>query len=83
MSYLQVIATQVANAIDGLLGDLDGRLEPLRAGHAAPDLPPSLGNYAETAQDNDRLLCLPEWLPRIKLTKNNQLRISAAQPQRE
>jgi septal ring factor EnvC (AmiA/AmiB activator) len=70
---LQVVATEVANAIDGLVGDLDGRIEALRAGHVAPDLPPTLSKSAQTPQDNARVLRLPEWLPRIRPTKKESV----------
>ena len=65
---LMLVATEVANAIDALLGDLDRRMEALRAGHAAPQLSQSLSGSEELAQDNDRILRLPEWLPRRMLT---------------
>jgi septation ring formation regulator EzrA len=70
---LQVVATEVANAIEGLVADLDGRIEALRAGHAAPDLPPTLSKSTETPQDNDRVLRLPEWLPRIRPIKKESV----------
>ncbi len=57
---LEVIASEVAKAIDGLSGDLDQRIEALRAGL---EMPQSL------TQNNDRVLRLPEWLPRIEPTK--------------
>ena len=63
-----LVATEVANAIDAWLGELDRRVEALRAGHAAPQLPQSLSGSAELPQDNDRVLRLPEWLPRRRLT---------------
>ena len=63
-----LVATEVANAIDALLGDLDRRIEVLRAGHAAPQLSQSLSGPVELPQDNDRVLRLPEWLPRRRLT---------------
>jgi outer membrane murein-binding lipoprotein Lpp len=67
---LLVIATEVANAIDGLLGDLDRRIEALRAGHVAPQLlPPRNTSPPALPQNNDRVLRLPEWLPRKKPTK--------------
>ena len=65
---LMIVATEVANAIDALLADLDRRIEALRAGHAAPQLSQSLSGSEELAQDNDRVLRLPEWLPRRMLT---------------
>ena len=65
---LMIVATEVANAIDALLADLDRRIEALRAGHAAPQLSQSLSGSEELAQDNDRILRLPEWLPRRMLT---------------
>ena len=39
-----MIATEVAKAIDGLLRELDLRIEAVRAGNAAPELPQSLPN---------------------------------------
>ena len=65
---LMIVATEVANAIDALLADLDRRIEALRAGHAAPQLSQSLSGSVGLSQDNDRVLRLPEWLPRRKLT---------------
>ena len=62
---LVVIASEVGNAIDGLLGDLAARIEVLRAGNASPLDSESF----ELPQDNDRVLRLPEWLPRKKPTK--------------
>src|SRR5215469_11845135 len=38
---LVAIATEVGNAINGVLGDLDRRVEPLRVGQATPGLPAS------------------------------------------
>jgi hypothetical protein len=68
-----VIATEIANAIDGLLGDLDQRIEALRGGHAALELPPALLGSHELPQENDRVLHLPEWLPRKKPTKEESV----------
>ena len=70
---LAVIATEIANAIDGLLGDLDQRIEALRLGHAAMELPPALHGSHELPQDNDRVLRLPEWLPHKKPTKEESV----------
>jgi len=61
-------ATEVANTVDNLLGDLDRRIEALRASQAAPQLPQSLNGSSELPQNNDRVLRLPEWLPRSKPT---------------
>jgi hypothetical protein len=66
---LMVIATEVGNAIDRLSSDLDGRIEVLRVGHAAPELAPSK-NDSSGVQDNDRVLHLPEWLRGGKPTKH-------------
>jgi hypothetical protein len=63
---LLVIGTEVGNAIDGLLADLDERIEALRTGHAAPELPESPNESCELAQDNHRVLRVPEWLSRKK-----------------
>ena len=59
-----MIATEVANAIDGLLGDLDRRIDALRAGQAAPELAQSPDRSPELQQNSDGVVCLPEWLPR-------------------
>jgi hypothetical protein len=67
---LIAIATEVANSIDGLLGELDRRIEALRTGHATPELPQSLNGSPELPQNNDRVHRLPEWLPHHKPTKN-------------
>ena len=66
---LMVVATDVANAIDSLLGDLDRRIEALRASQAAPQLPQSLNGSSELPQNSDRVLRLPGWLPRREHTK--------------
>lgn len=66
---LIVIATEVANAIDGLLGDLDRRIEALRAGHVTPELPQSLNGSPKLPQNGDRVHRLPEWLPHNKPTE--------------
>ena len=44
---LDMIATNVVNAIDGLLVELDRRIEAARAGKAAPELPQSLTRSLE------------------------------------
>ncbi len=61
------IATEVANTVDHLLGDLDRRIETLRASQAAPQ-PPVTGS-SELPPNSDRVLRLPEWLPRREPTK--------------
>src|SRR5262249_48182868 len=63
---LEVIDAEVAKAIDGLSGDLDQRIEALRAG---PEMLQSLNGSPELPQNNDRVLRLPEWLPRSEPTK--------------
>ena len=63
---LTVIATEVANAIDGLVGGLDQRIEALRAGHDAAE-PQSINGSPALPQNNDHL---PEWLPHGKPTKS-------------
>jgi chromosome segregation ATPase len=55
---LDVTATKVARAIDGLLSELDLRIETVRAGNAAPELPESLTRSAETPQISSRVLRL-------------------------
>jgi chromosome segregation ATPase len=63
---LEVIAAEVRNATDSLLGDLEVRIDALRAGSAAPELLQALG-AAEMQQDNNReLLRPPEWLAQRK-----------------
>jgi len=71
-------ATEVANTIDQLLGDLDRRIEASRASQAAPQLPQSLNGSSELSQKNDRVLHLPEWLPREEPTKKEVASIAAA-----
>jgi outer membrane murein-binding lipoprotein Lpp len=61
---LDVIATEVANTISGLLGDLDRRIEAVRAGDAAPEVPQLLSGSAELPENDNRSRHLPEWLPR-------------------
>src|SRR5262249_44244003 len=63
------VATEVANSIDCLLGDLDRRIDALRASQATPQLPQSLNGSSELPQNCDRVLGLPEWLPRRESTK--------------
>ena len=63
---LEMIAAEVDKAIDGLLSDLDRRIEALRVG---PELPQSLSGSPELRQNNDRVLRLPELLPHSKPTK--------------
>jgi septal ring factor EnvC (AmiA/AmiB activator) len=63
------VATEVANTVDNLLGDLDRRIEASRASQAAPQLPQSLNESSELPQNSDRILRLPEWLPRREPTK--------------
>jgi hypothetical protein len=66
---LDVIATEVANAIDGLLGDLDRRIEAVRTGNAAPELLQLPDGSAELPQNDNRSHHLPEWLPHRMPTK--------------
>jgi hypothetical protein len=63
------VATDVANIVDNLLGDLDRRIEILRASQAAPQLPHAPNGSSELPQNSDRILRLPEWLPRREPTK--------------
>jgi hypothetical protein len=64
---LEIVAAEVAKATDGLIGDLDGRIEALRPGIVTPVRLESPGGPAELQQDNDReLLRLPEWLAQRK-----------------
>jgi hypothetical protein len=63
------VATEVANKVDALLGNLDRRIEAWGAGQAAPQLPQSHTGSPELLQNSDRELRLPEWLPRSKPTK--------------
>jgi hypothetical protein len=62
------VATEVANTVDHLLGDLDRRLESSRASQAAPQ-PQSLNTSSELPQNSGRVLHFPEWLPRGEPTK--------------
>jgi septal ring factor EnvC (AmiA/AmiB activator) len=68
-NLLTGVASEVANAVDGLLGNLDRRMDALRASQATPQLPQSLNGSSELRQNGDRVLRLPEWLPRGEPTK--------------
>jgi len=70
-SLLIGVATEVANTVDGLLGDLDRRTDALRASQATPELPQSLNGFFELPQNDDRVFRLPEWLPRRESTKKD------------
>lgn len=61
------LATEVANTVDNLLGDLDRRMEALRLGPAAPQLPQPLNGSSEL--NSGRILRLPEWFPARQPTK--------------
>jgi hypothetical protein len=50
---LRPIATEVGNAIDDLLSDLDRRIEALRVGQVAPELPQSLKESGARRKAND------------------------------
>src|SRR5215472_13687425 len=63
------VATEVANTVDHLLGDLDRRIEAFRASQSGPQLLQSLNGSSELPQNSDRVLRLPEWLPRREPTK--------------
>ena len=63
------VATEVANTADHLLGELDRRIETLRASQPEPQLPQSLNGSSELPQNSDRVFRLPEWLPRRESTK--------------
>ena len=66
---LMGFATEVANTVDNLFSDLDRRMEALRT----PQLPRPLNGSPGLPQDNDRVLRLPEWLPRRKATKEDSV----------
>ena len=70
---LTMIAAEVTKAIDGLLGDLDLRIEALRLVQAAPELPQSLIGSPEVLQNSDDVPCLPGWLPRRNPTKEESI----------
>jgi predicted nucleic acid-binding Zn-ribbon protein len=63
------VATEVANTVDQLLGDLDRRIETSCASQAAPQLSQSLNESSELPQNSGRVLHPPEWLPRGEPTK--------------
>jgi len=63
------VATEVANAVDTLLGDLDRRTEALCPSQAALQLPQYINGSPELPQNSDRVLRIPEWLPHRKLPK--------------
>ena len=62
-------ASEIVSTVDNLLGDLDRRLEALRT----PQLPQPLDGSPGLPQDNDRILRLPEWLPRRKAIKEDSV----------
>ena len=68
---LMMITNEVGIAIDRLSGDLQGRIEVLRAAHAAPELSAPHKDCSALPQDNDPTLQLPGWLPRNKPTKES------------
>jgi hypothetical protein len=70
---LEVIATEVANAIHGLLGDLDRRIEAVRAGDVAPELLQSLKGSPELPQNSDRAHRLPETLTKEEKEESAEL----------
>ena len=74
---LDVVATEVAKAIDGLLCELDLRIEAVRAGDAA-QLPQSLTRSAETPQISGRVQRLREWLSHRKPAKEEAAEDRAA-----
>jgi hypothetical protein len=49
---LDLMASEVANSIDGLLDGLDRRIEAVLAGNAAPELPQSLTRYLPSPQNS-------------------------------
>jgi chromosome segregation ATPase len=69
---LDLIATKVVNAIDGLLVELDRRIEAARAGKRAPELQQLLTWCPDLAQISDRAHSLP-----VKLTKEEAAGSSA------
>jgi len=75
---LEVISAEVDKAVDGLLSDLDRRIEALRAGPGLPQ--PLNGSPDELLQNNDRELGPPEWLPHSNPAKEESAedRCSAA-----
>ena len=77
-ALLDAIATEVAKAIDGLLSQLDLRIEAVCAGNAAPELAQSITRSAESPQISDRVHHLRKWLPHKQPTKKADQRSSAA-----
>ena len=75
---LDAIATEVAKATDGLLSQLDLRIEALCAGNAAPELPQSLTRSAQSPQISYHVHHLRKWLPHKQPTKKADQRSSAA-----
>jgi outer membrane murein-binding lipoprotein Lpp len=68
-NLLKAVATEVDTIIDPLLGELHQWTEAVRTGHAAPHLPQPLTEPCQPPKNSDRLLYLPKWLPRNKMTK--------------
>jgi hypothetical protein len=67
---LDVIPIEVAKAIDGLLSELDLRIEAVLAGNTAPELSQSLAKSAETPQISDRVHRLPKKPPKEESAKD-------------
>jgi septal ring factor EnvC (AmiA/AmiB activator) len=67
---LAVIATEVANAIDGLVGGLDRRIEELRPSLGEAEAPQSIDGSPELPQNSNHVQRLPEWLPHGEPTKS-------------
>jgi chromosome segregation ATPase len=69
---LDVIASEVAKTIDGLLGNLDRRIEALRSPELALNRSPEFRvvhaaleqplNVPDVLQNSEGIPCLPEWL---------------------
>jgi hypothetical protein len=51
---LDVTATEVAKAIDDLLGNLDRRIEAVRTGNATPELTQAIARYLASPRNSDR-----------------------------
>ena len=73
-SFLLSVANEVDSVVAPLLHEMDQRVDEVRVGHAALDLPCSAdGAPIEPPKDiSDRLLRFPGWLSRIKKVEKKE-----------
>jgi hypothetical protein len=75
---LDVTATEVSKAIDGVLSELQVRIDAVLAGSAAPELTQSLTRSAETLQISNRVQGLPETPTKEEESAEGQMQHSSS-----